>query len=434
MANNSIINSVYNYYLTTYAPKTDSKFDTHKKSELRGVYNSIVKMNKEAPLYIVDKSQETKEYAVGLKENARAFHNTIASLGGVSDEDLLNKKVAASSDDTLVGVKYIGEDNSGQGVEPMDIEVLSLAKPQTNVGNMLPSDSILLPVDTYSFDVGINGLNYEFQYNVTPDDTNRTIQGKLSRLITNANIGLQAEVAEDGNGNSALVIKSTNTGVPSSGGHMFNITDDSTSKTQGSVGYFGLGNIIEESSNSNFIINGNEFQSASNRFTIDKKYEVELKRISASDADVAHVSLKEDVESVAANIEELINGYNAFVDTADRYAEKHPKSGRLVNEMATIASLRSEELAAIGIKLGEDGRIFLDKDALMTSAEDGNLSDKLSVLKQFAGSMLRKADQVALNPMHYADRTIVAYKNPGHNFATPYVTSGYTGMLFNSYC
>ena len=67
MADNSVINSVYNYYLTTYAPKTDSKFDTHKKSELRGVYNSIVKMNKEAPLYIVDKSQEKRAVNVNAK-------------------------------------------------------------------------------------------------------------------------------------------------------------------------------------------------------------------------------------------------------------------------------------------------------------------------------------------------------------------------------
>ena len=109
MANQSAINNIYNYYLTTYAPKTDSKFDTHKKSELRGVYNSIVKMNKEAPLFIVDKSQETKEYAVGLKENARAFRNTIVSLGGADDDEMLGKKVAFSSNESLASVKFIGE-------------------------------------------------------------------------------------------------------------------------------------------------------------------------------------------------------------------------------------------------------------------------------------------------------------------------------------
>lgn len=49
MANFSALNTVYNFYMTTYAPKTNSRYDTHKKSELRSVYNSIVDQNKDAP-------------------------------------------------------------------------------------------------------------------------------------------------------------------------------------------------------------------------------------------------------------------------------------------------------------------------------------------------------------------------------------------------
>lgn len=434
MADNSVINSVYNYYLTTYAPKTDSKFDTHKKSELRGVYNSIVKMNKEAPLYIVDKSQETKEYAIGLKENARNFHNTIASLGGVGDEELLDKKVAYSTDDSLASAVYIGEDNRGEGVPSFDVKVLKLATGQVNAGKMIPSDAIYLPVDTYSFDIGINGLNYEFQYNVTSEDYNKSIQEKLARLISNAGIGLKAEVREDGQGNSSLNIESLATGVPLQGDRIFNITDNNTSRTAGSVSYFGLDHVETEPSDSVFELNGSVHSASSDSFTVDKQYEVSLHRVSASDEDVTRIDLKEDIESIASNITELIDGYNSFVDVADRYTVNHPKSGRLVNEMSTLASLHGEELSSLGINLQEDGRIALDRSELMKSVQDGDLKEKLGVLKQFAGSMLRKADQVSLNPMHYADRTIVAYKNPGHNYAAPYVTSAYTGMMFNSYC
>ena len=47
MAYNIIDNhsNIYNYYVTTYAPKSSTPYDTHKKSELRSVCNSIVKMN-----------------------------------------------------------------------------------------------------------------------------------------------------------------------------------------------------------------------------------------------------------------------------------------------------------------------------------------------------------------------------------------------------
>ena len=81
MADNTAISTVYNHFLTTYAPQgTNSKYDTHKKSELRGLYNSIVKMNKEAPLFLLDTSPATQEFAVGLKESARSLKNVILSL------------------------------------------------------------------------------------------------------------------------------------------------------------------------------------------------------------------------------------------------------------------------------------------------------------------------------------------------------------------
>ena len=39
------IDSAYHYYLSTYGNSV-SRYDTHKKSELRKVYNQIVKANK----------------------------------------------------------------------------------------------------------------------------------------------------------------------------------------------------------------------------------------------------------------------------------------------------------------------------------------------------------------------------------------------------
>ena len=47
MAYSAALNTVYNHYLTAYAPKSTSRYDTHKRSELRSIYNSIVKLNKE---------------------------------------------------------------------------------------------------------------------------------------------------------------------------------------------------------------------------------------------------------------------------------------------------------------------------------------------------------------------------------------------------
>lgn len=434
MANEAVVNNIYNYYLTTYAPKTDTKFDTHKKSELRSIYNSIVKLNTEDPLYIVDRSQSTKEFAVGLKENARSFKNTIASLGGLEEDELFNRKTANSSNSEIADALYIGDNDSEATAPSFDLAVSKLASPQTNIGKMLPSDAKTLPADLYSFDLGINGLNYEFQYNVSDNDTNLDIQKKLSRLISNANIGMNAEVVEDGQGNSALKLESDNTGIPKNGGHMFTVSDDNTSKQSGSVAYFGLDNIVNEADNAYFTINGEARQASGNTFTVEKQYEIHLKNLSASEDDATSISLTTDVDSLSENIGSFIDAYNSFVDKADAYKEIHPKSDRLVREMKSLASIHAQELGNLGISIKDDGRITLDKDKLQNAAATGEIKENFGALKNFAAAMVRKTNEVSLNPMNYAERTVVAYKNPGHNFATPYVTSAYTGMMFSSYC
>ncbi|MDE6674889.1 MAG: flagellar capping protein, partial [Acetatifactor sp.] len=73
----AILNTIHNHYLTTYAPSSVTRYDTHKKSELRAVYNSIVKLNKESPWYLPVKNMDVQQSAIGLKESARDLHNTI---------------------------------------------------------------------------------------------------------------------------------------------------------------------------------------------------------------------------------------------------------------------------------------------------------------------------------------------------------------------
>ena len=83
MAYSAALNTVYNHYLASYAPKSTTRYDTHKRGELKSIYNSIVKLSKESPLYLIDTSRASQGFAVDLKENARQLRNTIASLGGL---------------------------------------------------------------------------------------------------------------------------------------------------------------------------------------------------------------------------------------------------------------------------------------------------------------------------------------------------------------
>ncbi len=431
----STLSNVYNFYMTSYAPKSSSPYDSHKKSELRRVYNSIVKMNKESPLYILDTSRSSQQFAISMKENARELRNTIASLGGLDEDELLNKKVAFSSNEEIATAVYIGSMEQSDSAPSYDIEVDRLATPQINMGKFLPADEpVALQSDTYSFDVRIEDLNYEFQFSIRSTDTNRTVQSRLARLITNANVGITARASTDEDGYSYLRMESNNTGVRNGRTRIFNISDNKTSKTSGAVEYFGLDYISTPPSNASFLVNGEERSSASNRISLDRTYEVQLTGISGEDGATAFIGLKTDVDSLTENVNTLVDGYNSFLNAVSEYKEEQPKSQRLFNEMSGVARVYAQDLTSVGLNLNLDGRLEVDNNTLRETAMSDDAREAFSPMKSFTNSVLRKSNQVALDPMNYVNNTIVAYKNPGKNFASPYITSAYSGMMFNGYC
>ena len=434
----SWMNNVHNFYMTTYADRTNSPYDTHKKSELRGVYNSIVKLNKDTPLYILDTSPESQRFAVDMKENARHLKNTIASLGGMDEETVLGKKTAYSSNEALASAVFIGEYDEKQPVAEFELEVQELAQTQMNRGRFLPGkEETGLTPDTYSFDLGINDLNYEFQFNIREGDTNLDLQERLMRLINHSNIGIKASVEEEqeGSGRYALRLESDATGLKNGSNVLFTVSDERTSKTAGAVAYLGIDEMTRGSSNAAFSINGVPRSASSNHFTVGQMYELTLNGVSAGEGDTTQIGLKTDVESLGENLSTLIRGYNDFVRAAAQYSASHPRSGRLVSEMTGLTRHYAEGLTGAGVNLNLDGTLELDEDRFKSGAsETDGLKEGMAAIRNFTQSLLRKTGEISLNPMNYVDKTIVAYKNPGHSFASPYITSAYSGMMFNSYC
>ena len=437
MSYNSIHNlaNVYNLYMTTYAPKPSTPYDSHKKSELRSVYNSIVKLNKESPLYILDTSKDSREFAVSMKENARELRNTIASLGGLDEEELLNKKVAYSSNPNIATADFIGSLQEDEDLPNYDIEVNRLATSQINSGKYLAdNEPVALPPDTYSFDIGIDGLNYEFQFSIKPSDTNRDVQERLARLISNANIGLKAQVVSGEDNTSYLKMESNSTGLKEDESYIYRISDHRTSKASGTVEYFGLDHVATMPGNASYKVNGEDCISTSNHITLDRTYEIELTGVSSEEGETASIGLKTDVESLTENINTLVRGFNSFLKAVAEYTDHQPKSNQLFNEMSGVARVFAHGLTSVGLNLNLDGTLEVDDETLRQTAMSDEAADAFSPLKSFTNAVLRKSNQVSLNPMNYVNNVIVAYKNPGKNFASPYITSAYSGMMFNSYC
>ncbi len=429
----AVLNSVYNNYLAAYTPKSVTRYDAHKRSELRSIYNSIVKLNKESPWYLPTTSKTTQQYAIDLKENARELHNTIAQLGGLEESGLLDKKSAYSTDDEVAVATYIGVPPTDGTTPSFKIEVQALASSQENMGLFLEESKVTLPADTYSFDITINDMNYEFQFAIGESETNREVQERLARLINHASIGIKASLIESGS-RTSLRLVSESTGSPMGKEHIFRVSDDHTSKTSGAVAYFGLDYISRDASNARFLINGEDRFASSNHFTVGKMFDVELKGISP-EGEPTEIGLKPDLESLTDNVTHLIDGYNSFVQAANSYLDTQAKSRQLVHEMSGITSLYKQPLESTGLDLSDDGTVTIDTHRLQKAAQESeSIAQTFGYIKDFSNMLLRKVNQVSLNPMEYVEKTVVAYKNPGHNFVSPYATSSYSGMMFNGYC
>ena len=433
---NTIMTTIYNHYMTTYSPKkSDARLDSHNKKELKNIYSNILKLNKEAPLYLYDRNEKTTSFALSLKENTRQLQHTILNSTGRKSEDLFKNKVAFSSNDNIVSVDYIGESTEfSEKTNYYEVEVESLASPQINIGYSLPNNEKALKPGNYSLDVNVNHLAYEFQFSVNEEDTNYDVQTKLARLFNHANIGLNVSVVDDTNDSSSLRLESVQTGAgKTEDGSLFTIKNTAHNGDVDVVDTLGIDYIARNSSNADFTINGEEHSTSSNHFIINDAFELTLHGVSPEGNMPVTIGLKTNIDSLKDNIYNLIGGYNTFLQAADQY-KNITASNKLSFETKNVAKLFRNELDAIGINITPSGSLTIDDNLLTQTAESEEAYDLLSPLKNFSSSLFEKGEQISRDPLNYANQRIVAYKKPGNNFISPYAASSYSGLFFNYYC
>lgn len=420
--------------------KRSARYATHAPSELKDLYNSIQWKNRFSPLYLTEPTPRSIAFALHLKESADNLQQTICSLSG-DDYDMFTMRSAYSDNEALASVEYEADDSEGEVPADFILEVESFASPQVNTSRYLPSDqAITLKPDSYSFDIITNKLHYELQFNVNAGETHIDLQNKLARLINSSDIGVSAKVLKS-HGASALEITSDAYGLPYQGERHFTITDDNTSYSSGIVGYLGLNKSIKEASNAIYSINGDEDTSYSNSFSVHGAYHVTLHpenadasvsdNITAQAAAAKHhktasakIGLYPDAQSLSNNIETFVEGYNHFLNGVLKNETEEPLTRLLSNDLHKFLKLHSQSLEKYGISVNEDSTLEYENAGEITDA---------AAIKGFGFHIMRKLNAISLDPMEYVDRRICAYPNPNASYPNPYMTSIYTGMLFNTY-
>lgn len=425
-----MISSVYSYYLSQYGNKSNSKYDSHTRTQLKNTYSKVVKINSQTPVYKLDLSTAAQKYAIDLKEHARALENITEDLSDGADGTMTFKKSAVSSNASAVNASYITDFGAASDDESFDINVKQLACSQLNTGNYLQPRSKHIKPGEYSFDLSINDVIYEFQFKVDNSETTNNIQNKIARLINRSNIGLTANIKEDSLGNTAINIESESTGINGTTPVIFSIKSDDANN-QPLIDTLGLDRVTQYPANAIFDVDGDERSSMSNSITINKAYDVKLSKVTE---EPVTISLKADADSIVESLNELVAGYNNLISVTNDENNNHFQgTEKLQNEIASIARSYKKQLADSGLSLNKDGTISADKEVIINADNKDVLSHIYESLNSFKNSIKEKAENIALNPMDYVNNKIIAYKNPLRSFPDPYNLSAYTGMMFNGY-
>jgi flagellar hook-associated protein 2 len=267
---------------------------------------------------------------------------------------------------------------------------------------------------------------------VSDDETNLDILQKLSKLVNTSNLGINAKILSNDSGSSALELTSVQTGLSPNEDFLFSISPDASPGSTETMDILGIDQVTQQARNSSFLLNGASHTSLSNTFTINNVFALSLR--GTTDTDVATIGFKPNADAIADNIQTLVDAYNKILSTAEDSAASSAGAGnKLHRDMASLSLSKQTSLQDIGLMVAADGTLSIDKDTLAEAVSPERADSTFETLSKFRDSIGEKAQSISVNPMNYVKKIIVAYKNPGHNFATPYISSIYAGMMLDHY-
>ena len=427
--------SVYNHLLQGYAFMRPTRFDSHKKSELRDVYQSILRLSSEQPLYKISFDESAQAYTLGIKDSALSLSSMIKELNIDDGTSVFENRTLVSSDPETVDISLLNGSDVKEEQLPLSVEVTSLSSAQENHGIFLPEQDSPLPSGQYSFTIGVEKNLYSFQFNVSAGSTNIELQQKLSDFINKTSIGLNTKVVHDTkNGTSRLDLSAVALGTPVSGTPVFTPQDTRYPKDSacGIVTHFGLDQIVHMPENTAFTINNESFETRNHSYTTEYGLSMTFHDTTWEPVSIGKVT---NQGPIADKIQSFIDGYNSFLSLAKENSDKNHRARKLTHDLGVTIRKYAAELSAHGIRSEKDGTLSMDREAVYTAAKDGSLEKFFSKEHGFSSELLKKLSDISLNPMEYLDKTVVTYPNTtAKKTYNPYVTSIYSGLLFNNYC
>lgn len=426
-----MVYSVYNYLASTQLKRIQNTTTTHKRSELKQIYNAIVKLNQKSPLYLFHPTEENQALAIGLKEASMELSEYIQNLDSSQADSCFHTKKIISAAPQKAFAELLAKDDV-PFPDGFSIHIQKLALPQKNVGFEVSAKQISLPAGAYNFSAKIEDDTYSFQFNIQSQSDNETILTKLSDFINQSRIGLHSDLIHNGKDRVQLILTSVVTGSGDAQ-PLFKLKDlSSPEEKNGIVRYFGLNQIEQNASNALFSIDGEEKESSSNQFIIDKKLKIYLLDTTE---DSFTIDYEPDEESILSMLGSFCEKFNKLPKLANQFSSQKAASRKILSNLESIMYSSKNSLEASGILFEEDGSIRLDRSLAEESIKSGEMAFLFSNENGFLPHLKNLASYVTLNPMDYVNKTLVTYPNYGRpTTGYAYISSIYSGMLFNYYC
>jgi len=421
----------YNYMLESLPVKRSARYLVGRKSELRRVYDEIIDLSKRSPLYKVNLSRDNQIYTIGVKEGALALK---AKINDMSDPEFsgFQSKAVSVSNEQVLSAQLLSE-NTDALPQVIQFKINSLAGVQVNKGRDLSLTSRGLPEGRYRFKANIGNETYSLTYvNENRRENEETLEG-FAAFLNNSIPGIHASVEQGSKKDySRLVITSELSSRFGEKGFSF---EDLDTYPTGIADFFGMDRMEQAPALARFELNGVSKQTATNSFTLENSLRINLY---SGGGQTVTLKIVPDSERILGAVGEVLDSYNDLIRLArDRILDNKEsyKAAKLIKELQTLEELYGEELSACGIKAAEDGRLFLEEPLATQAARDGGMESLFTRENGFVARLLDKAEAIAINPLEYIEKTIVTYPdNSKAGFRNPYVTSMYSGLLFNSYC
>lgn len=430
-----MLNEVYNYLIglnTSYQLRPQTKYDMHKKDELKNIYSKIKDAGIKSPLYLISPTESNRQFALNIKDSAIALQNSISMMRDRdSDDALMNMQKAVVNNNDAIDCNII-DTNSDNLPEPFQMQIHRLASEQINTGNDFFATGIGPEEGTYTFQAICEDKTYEFQFNISERARNHEVLGKLARFINKSNLGITATVEEGEKENSIhMTLSSKNTGVTSQNGYIFQLKDISAPMEDGLITYYGLDQMTTAPANASFTINGEDKEALANSFILNNSLHITLHDTAE---DSVLVGYAPDDSQIYKGVEQFVSDYNQIIRTAAAYPAG--AGNKIVHDLKLIANGYKNQLESAGINISSgNGMLALDESLVRQSIQEGDMEEIFSSRHGFIARVNNKINEIKINPLEYLDKKVVTYPNTIHvPYPNPYITSMYSGLFFNNYC